>query len=250
MVMEEERVDSLHRKGYRIIQNPSRFCFGMDAVLLSDWAVVRRGDRVVDLGTGTGIIPILLEAKSPPAQLYGLEIQEEMADMARRSVALNQLEPMIEILHGDLCQTERFFPAHSVDVVTCNPPYMKVPAGLKNQDASVTASRHEICCTFADVARAASRLLRIKGRFYLVHRPARLVQIFEELRREKLEPKRLRLVHPFRDREPSMVLVEAVREAGEELRIAPPLIIYERPGQYTREIYEIYGYPYPGEETE
>ena len=118
MVMEEERVDSLHRKGYRIIQNPSRFCFGMDAVLLSDWAVVRRGDRVVDLGTGTGIIPILLEAKSPPAQLYGLEIQEEMADMARRSVALNQLEPMIEILHGDLCQTERFFPAHSVDVLS------------------------------------------------------------------------------------------------------------------------------------
>ena len=149
------------------------------------------------------------------------------------------LEPAIEILHGDLCETERFFPAHSVDVVTCNPPYMKAPAGLKNRDASVTASRHEICCTFADVARAASRLLRSKGRFYLVHRPARLVQIFEELRREKLEPKRLRLVHPFRDREPSMVLVEAVREAGEELRTAPPLIIYERPGQYTREIYEI-----------
>ena len=237
MVKKQERVDALHRKGYQIIQNPARFCFGMDAVLLSDWAAVRRGDRVVDLGTGTGVIPILLEGKSPPAQFHGLEIQEDMADMARRSVELNHLETSIQILHGNLCQTELFFQAHSIDVVTCNPPYMKAPAGLKNRDASVSASRHEICCTFADVARAASRLLRSKGRFYLVHRPTRLVQIFEE-----------RMVHPYRDREPSMVLVEAVRDGGEELRTAPPLIIYESPGRYSREIYAIYGYPYPEEE--
>ena len=242
LIRDDERLDDLHRKGYQILQKPGAFCFGMDAVLLSDWAVMKPGEKALDLGTGTGIIPILMQARCENAHYTGLELQEDMADMARRSVEHNQQQHAIDILQGDLKNIRELLPLASMDVVTSNPPYMKVPDGLKNSRTTVTMARHEIACTLADVVSAAAAMLKFHGRFYMVHRPSRLVQIMEELRKVKLEPKRMRLVHPYRDKEPNMVLIEAVRGGGEELRIQPPLIIYDAPGQYSDEIYRIYGY--------
>ncbi len=237
-----ERMDDLERNGYKIIQTPNRFCFGMDAVLLSGFAQVRKGETAIDLGTGTGIIPILLEAKTPGKHFTGLEIQEESADMARRSVAYNHLEEKIDIILGDICQAGELFPKASFDVVTSNPPYMNDMHGLKNPSDALAIARHEVKCTLDDVAAAASALLRSGGRFYLVHRPFRLVEIFSALTRYHLEPKRMRLVYPFVDKEPNMVLIEAVRGGRSMIKIEKPLIVYEKPGVYTQEIYNVYGY--------
>ncbi|MBB5264001.1 tRNA1(Val) A37 N6-methylase TrmN6 [Catenibacillus scindens] len=237
-----ERMDDLERNGYKIIQTPNRFCFGMDAVLLSGFAQVRKGETAIDLGTGTGIIPILLEAKTPGKHFTGLEIQEESADMARRSVAYNHLEEKIDIILGDICQAGELFPKASFDVVTSNPPYMNDMHGLKNPSDALAIARHEVKCTLDDVAAAASALLRSGGRFYLVHRPFRLVEIFSALTRYHLEPKRMRLVYPFVDKEPNMVLIEAVRGGRSMIKIEKPLIVYEKPGVYTKEIYDVYGY--------
>ena len=237
-----ERMDDLERNGYKIIQTPHRFCFGMDAVLLSGFAQVRKGETAIDLGTGTGIIPILLEAKTPGKHFTGLEIQEESADMARRSVAYNHLEEKIDIILGDICQAGELFPKASFDVVTSNPPYMNDMHGLKNPSDALAIARHEVKCTLDDVAAAASALLRSGGRFYLVHRPFRLVEIFSALTRYHLEPKRMRLVYPFVDKEPNMVLIEAVRGGRPMIKIEKPLIVYEKPGVYTQEIYNVYGY--------
>lgn len=237
-----ERMDDLERNGYKIIQTPHRFCFGMDAVLLSGFAQVRKGETAIDLGTGTGIIPILLEAKTPGKHFTGLEIQEESADMARRSVAYNHLEEKIDIILGDICQAGELFPKASFDVVTSNPPYMNDMHGLKNPSDALAIARHEVKCTLDDVAAAASALLRSGGRFYLVHRPFRLVEIFSALTRYHLEPKRMRLVYPFVDKEPNMVLIEAVRGGRPMIKIEKPLIVYEKPGVYTKEIYDVYGY--------
>ncbi len=228
-----ERMDDLERNGYKIIQTPNRFCFGMDAVLLSGFAQVRKGETAIDLGTGTGIIPILLEAKTPGKHFTGLEIQEESADMARRSVAYNHLEEKIDIILGDICQAGELFPKASFDVVTSNPPYMNDMHGLKNPSDALAIARHEVKCTLDDVAAAASALLRSGGRFYLVHRPFRLVEIFSALTRYHLEPKRMRLVYPFVDKEPNMVLIEAVRGGRSMIKIEKPLIVYEKPGVYT-----------------
>lgn len=235
-------MDDLERNGYKIIQTPNRFCFGMDAVLLSGFAQVRKGETAIDLGTGTGIIPILLEAKTPGKHFTGLEIQEESADMARRSVAYNHLEEKIDIILGDICQAGELFPKASFDVVTSNPPYMNDMHGLKNPSDALAIARHEVKCTLDDVAAAASALLRSGGRFYLVHRPFRLVEIFSALTRYHLEPKRMRLVYPFVDKEPNMVLIEAVRGGRSMIKIEKPLIVYEKPGVYTQEIYNVYGY--------
>ncbi|WP_183772630.1 tRNA1(Val) (adenine(37)-N6)-methyltransferase [Catenibacillus scindens] len=235
-------MDDLERNGYKIIQTPNRFCFGMDAVLLSGFAQVRKGETAIDLGTGTGIIPILLEAKTPGKHFTGLEIQEESADMARRSVAYNHLEEKIDIILGDICQAGELFPKASFDVVTSNPPYMNDMHGLKNPSDALAIARHEVKCTLDDVAAAASALLRSGGRFYLVHRPFRLVEIFSALTRYHLEPKRMRLVYPFVDKEPNMVLIEAVRGGRSMIKIEKPLIVYEKPGVYTKEIYDVYGY--------
>lgn len=240
-----ERVDDLERNGLKLIQNPQKFCFGMDAVLLSGFAAVKKGESAVDLGTGTGIIPILLSAKTEGSHFTGLEIQPDMADMARRSVAMNGIGERVSILEGDLKDilsgTSPLL-AEKVGVVTSNPPYMKTNHGLTNPEDTKAISRHEVCCTLTDVCRAAARLLNSGGRFYMVHRPLRLPEIVTELRSAKLEPKRMRFVHPYKDHEANMVLIEAVKGAGAECRIEPPLIIYDTPGHYTEEIYSIYGY--------
>ena len=228
-----ERVDELQRNGYRIIQDPGRFRFGMDAVLLSGFTRVKEGERVLDLGTGTGIIPILLEAKTRARHLTGLEIQQDSADMARRSVLLNGLSEKIDIVRGDIREAAEIFPAASFDVVTCNPPYITGGHGLVNPEAPMAIARHEVKCSFADVAAAAAKLLVPGGGFFLVHRPFRLAEIMVTLSDLRLEPKRMRLVYPFADREPNMVLLEARRGAKSRLSVEKPLIVFRSPGVYT-----------------
>lgn len=236
-----ERLDDLNRNGYKIIQNPEKFCFGMDAVLLSGFAKVKTGENVLDMGTGTGIIPILLEAKTDGKHFTGLEIQEESADMARRSVLYNHLEEKISIVQGDIKEADRLFALASFDVITCNPPYMTGSHGLLNPNVPKAIARHEVMCTFDDVARQAARLLKPGGRFYLVHRPFRLAELIVTLTKYHLEPKRMKLVHPFADKEPNMVLIEAIRGAKPRITVESPLIVYQKPGVYTDEIYHIYG---------
>lgn len=237
-----ERLNDLNRNGFQIIQNGKLFCFGMDAVLLSGFAGVKEGETSLDLGTGTGIIPILLAAKTKGKHFTGLEISPVSADMARRSVLLNGLEQRIEIIQGDIKEAGNLFIPASFDTVTSNPPYMIGQHGLVNPDLEKAAARHEILCTFEDVAQAAAKLLRPGGRFYLVHRPFRLAEIICTLSQYKLEPKRMRLVYPYVDREPNMVLIEAVRGGRPRMTVEKPLIVYREPGVYMPEITEIYGY--------
>ena len=239
---EGERLDELHRNGYQIIQNSQKFCFGMDAVLLSGFARVKAGERALDMGTGTGIIPILLRGKTEGCSFVGLEIQEESADMARRSVIYNHLEDSISIVTGDIKEAAALFGAASFDVVTCNPPYMTGNHGLVNPEQPKAIARHEILCTLEDVVGQTAKVLRPGGRFYLVHRPFRLAEILTLLVRYKLEPKRMRLVYPFVDKEPNMVLIEALSGAKSRITVEKPLIVYKEQGVYTDEIYDIYGY--------
>ena len=239
---DNERLDELQRNGYQIIQNPEKFCFGMDAVLLSGFAKAKKGDVVLDMGTGTGIIPILMEAKTEAAHLTCLEIQEESADMARRSVALNGLSEKIDIVTGDIKEAGTIFKSASFDVITCNPPYMIGQHGLTNPDAPKAIARHEVLCTLEDVVSSAAKLLKPGGHFYMVHRPFRLAEIMVTLVQYKLEPKRMQLVYPYVDKEPNMVLIEATRGGKSRMTVEKPLIVYKEPGVYMPEIYDIYGY--------
>lgn len=241
-LLPDERIDDLHRNGYQIIQSPNKFCFGMDAVLLSGFARVKQNETCLDLGTGTGIIPILLEGKTQGKQFVGLEIQEESADMARRSVLLNKQEEKVQIVTGDIKEASSIFGAASFDVVTSNPPYMTNQHGLQNPDLPKAIARHEVLCTLEDVVREAAKVLKPNGRFYMVHRPFRLVEIISCLTKYKLEPKRMKLVYPYVDKEPNMVLIEAIKGAKSMVKVEAPLIVYKEPNVYTDEIYDIYGY--------
>ena len=237
-----ERLDELNRNNLMIIQDPSRFCFGMDAVLLSGFAKVKAGEKAIDLGTGNGIIPILLSAKTEGEHFTGLEIQPENVDIAQRSVKYNRLEEKIDIVEGDIVTASEKFGKSVFDVVTSNPPYMIGQHGLTNPDSAKAIARHEVKCTFEDVARETAALLKPGGRFYLVHRPFRLAELIVTLTKYKLEPKRMRLVYPFVDKEPNMVLIEAVRGGNSRMTVEKPLIIYDAPNVYNPEIRSIYGY--------
>ena len=241
-LLDGERIDELHRNGYQIIQNVNKFCFGLDGGLLSGFAKVKPGEVALDLGTGTGIIPILLEAKTEGKHFSALEIQEESADMARRSVALNGLEEKIDIVTGDIKEASSIFGAGTFDVVTSNPPYMNDQHGLKNPSLPKAIARHEVLCTLEDVVREAAKVLKVNGRFYMVHRPFRLIEIVNTLTKYKLEPKRMRFVHPYIDREPNMVLIEAVKGGKSMVKVEKPLIVYQDVNVYHPEIYDIYGY--------
>ena len=242
LIKENERIDDLQRNGYRIIQDPDRFCFGMDAVLLSGFASAKKGDKVLDMGTGTGIIPILMEAKTEAEHLTGLEIQPESADMALRSVQLNDLQDKISIVTGDIKEAKNLFPKASFQVITSNPPYMIGQHGLVNPHSEKAIARHEVLCTLEDVIENAAALLVPGGHFYMVHRPFRLAEIMTTLVKYRLEPKRMQLVYPYIDKEPNMVLIEAARGGKSRLQVEKPLIVYEKPGVYTPEIYDVYGY--------
>ena len=245
-LLPDERIDDLQRNGYRIIQNKNGFCFGMDAVLLSGFLCEGRGrkitekTRILDLGTGTGILPILLRGKTLSRDITGLEIQKDYVEMARRSVMLNDLEDSVKIAEGNLCEASSLFGKSSFDVIVCNPPYMKEDGGLTNPNDAKAIARHEIKCTFADVARETAQLLVPGGRFFLVHRPERLTEIFEELKKNRLEIKRMRMVHSFADSQATMVLIEAVSGGNVFMKVEKPLIIYKEKNEYTDEICEIY----------
>ncbi|MDE6635875.1 MAG: tRNA1(Val) (adenine(37)-N6)-methyltransferase, partial [Lachnospiraceae bacterium] len=207
ILSEGERLDDLQLNNCHIIQNPEKFCFGMDAVLLSGFARIKKGETVLDMGTGTGILPILLAAKTEGRSFTGLELQSESADMARRSVSLNSMQDRIDIVNGDIKEASHIFGVASYDVVVTNPPYMNENHGIINPDAPKAIARHEIMCNLEDVTGQAAKVLKVNGRLYMVHRPFRLVDIMELMVKYRLEPKRLRMVYPYADREPSMGLV-------------------------------------------
>lgn len=238
----DERIDDLNRCGYKIIQNTKKFCFGMDAVLLSSFAKANEGNKVVDLGTGTGIIPILMEAKTKASSFIGLEIQEESVDMATRSVVMNNQQDKITIKQGDIKTASKDLGAAMFDVVTTNPPYMNNAHALVNPDEAKAIARHEIKCALEDVVREGSKLLKVGGKMYMVHRPFRLIEIITMMKKYKLEPKRIRFVHPYIDKEANMVLIEACKGGKSMVKIEKPLIVYKDVNVYTDEIHNIYGF--------
>lgn len=235
------KTDTL-KNGYKILQDSERFQFGIDAVLLADYASksLKEKESVIDLGTGTGIIPLLMVNKCKTTSFTGLEVQKESADMAVRSVAMNELEGRIQIVHGDLKEAGSLFPRHSFNVVTCNPPYMIDAHGRSNEQDALTIARHEVLCTLEDVVTAADYLLASHGSFFMIHRPFRLPEIFSSLEKHKMEMKRMRLIYPFADKEPNMVLIEARKNAKRQLTIEPPLIVRNDDGEYTIEVQDIY----------
>lgn len=237
----DERIDDLQCSGYRLIQNTACFCFGMDAVLLSSFAAAKPGDRVLDLCTGNGVVPILMHGKNKGIKCAGLEIQTTSAELAKRNVALNGLENDFEIVEADVKDAINIFGASAFNVVTVNPPYMNENHGIVNPDSAKAIARHELLCTLEDVVKAAAGCLKVKGHFYMVHRPQRLVQIFEEMLKYKLEPKRMRLVHPYEDANANMVLIEAVKCGNSQLTVEPPLVVYNKDGSYTEELLKMYG---------
>lgn len=238
---EKERIDDLQLEGLKLIQNTEAFCFGVDAVLLADFADVRREQKVLDIGTGTGIIPILLAGKTKAKSITGLEIQEEMAEMANRSVILNELQNRVSIVHGDVKKYGEYFGKSSFDVVVTNPPYTNKGCGLVNPHDSKAISRHEILCTLEDVVGAAAALLVTGGQLAMVHRPERLADIICCMRNCGIEPKYLRFVHPKPYKKPNMILIKGNRGGNPELKVMEPLYVYNTDGTYSEEINRIYG---------
>lgn len=236
-----ETIEDLERGGLKIIQKKKGFRFGVDAVLLSDFAKVRRGDLVMDLCTGTGIIPILLYGKSEAREITGLEIQEEFVDMAVRSTAINEIMDRVKFIHGDLRDEKLLKSLQKFHVVTVNPPYKKMDSGLRNEEDALTIARHEVSLNLEDVIKAARLVLRDNGRFYMIHRPERLADILTLMRKHRIEPKRLRMVYPNTKKPPTMVLVEGLKGGGEFLKVEAPLFVYDEEGNYSDEIRRIYG---------
>lgn len=239
-LQEGERLDDLQRDGLKIIQNPAWFCFGMDAVLLSAFAHVKKAQTCLDLGCGNGVIPILLAGRTKGASFTGLELQPDVAEMAQRSVQYNQLEGKVHIVQGDIKEATSIFEAASFDVVTSNPPYLTQSHGLVSETDHKAVARHELHCTLEDVVSNAARLLKPGGHFFLVHRPFRLAEIITCMVSHKLEPKRMRLVYPYVDKEPNMVLVEGVRGGNSRIKVEKPLIVYESEQIYTEEVRRLY----------
>lgn len=239
MIHEDECLEDL-QNGYFILQKVKGFRFGIDAVLLADFASARTEKAVLDLGTGSGILPILLSARGAAEKITAMEIQKPYADMAKRSMLLTHLEEKIHVMEGDLKEATKLFGERSMDMVISNPPYLPKGHGATAADEGEAIARHEICASFADIAGQASGVLKEGGRFCFIHRPFRLAEIFRTLKENHLEPKRMRLVFPYLHKEPNLVLLEAMKGAREGLRIEKPLIVYDRPGVYTGEILAIY----------
>lgn len=240
IIREDERIDDLQYKGLRLIQKKEGFCFGVDAVLAANFADVKEGANVIDLGTGTGIIPILIAGKTRAKSIVGLEIQEEMVLMARRSVAMNNLEDRVSIVCGDIKKSVELFGKARFDVVVTNPPYMNCGGGLLNKSDTLTVSRHEILCTLEDVVSAAGSLLAPGGQFVMVHRPDRLADIIWFMRKYSVEPKYMRFVHPSPYKKANLVLVKGARQGRPQLKMLDPLYVYDEKGKFSKEINEIY----------
>lgn len=239
-----ERIDDLQIRELKIIQNPRKFCFGIDAVLLANFATIKKGDVVVDMGTGTGIIPILIAGKTNASGIVGLEIQSDMAEMAARSVEMNGIEDRVKIVHGDIKKIGEYIKSNSVDIVVSNPPYMNSGDGLINPDSSKAVARHEIMCTLEDVISSAVKVLKNGGRMAMIHRTNRLADVLYAMRDKGIEPKVLRMIYPAMDKASNLFLVEGVKSGGRFLKVSKPLVIYGDDGNYTEEVYNIY---YKGE---
>lgn len=237
-----ERIDDLQFKDLKIIQNEKGFCFGIDAVLLSDFAKnMKKAETVVDFCTGTGIIAILLSGKVEEInKIYAVEVQKDVADMAKRSVALNNLEEKIEIINDDLKEINKYIDNGKVDAITVNPPYKPANSGIINDENNLTISRHEVLCTLEDIISKSAKLLKFNGKFYMVHRPERLVDIMYLMRKYKLEPKRIRFVHPTVNSIANLVLIEGTKGGKPFLKFEKSLYVYNENGNYTDEIFEIY----------
>ena len=239
---ENERIDDLEFKGYKIIQNSEGFCFGIDSVLLSDFAKdIRNNSRVMDLGTGTGILCILLAGKTNLKEIVGVEIQEEVYDMAKRSVELNSLQDKVKIINENILNLENVFEKGSFDAIVTNPPYKKLNTGLQNESEKKLISRHELTANLEDFIKISKNMLKDKGEFYMVHRPERLVDIIYLMRKYKIEPKQIRFVAPKLSKEPNLVLIKGVKNAKEFLKLDNTLYVYNEDGSYTSELLKIYG---------
>ena len=238
---ENERIDDLELKGLKIIQNKEGFCFGIDSVLLSDFAKnIKNNSLVLDLGTGTGIIPILLCGKTNLKKVIGVEVQEKIAEMAKRSIKLNNLEARFQVINENILNLNKIYKKQTFDVVVTNPPYKKKNSGIINENHEKLISRHEIEANLEDFIKVSKDLLKDKGEFYMVHRPERLVDILSIMRKEKLEPKVLRMVYSNKNKEPKLVLIKGIKNAKPFLKVEKNLYIYDENGNYTDEILEIY----------
>ena len=239
---DNEIIDDLELNNLKIIQNNNGFKFGIDSILLSDFAKkIKKDSIVLDIGTGTGIISILLSAKTEANKIIGIEIQREVADMAKRSVILNKLENKIEIINDDINNIEKYFENNYFDVIVTNPPYQKNNTGLKSENEKNLISRHEIKCTLEDIIKKSFKILKDKGEFYMVHRPERLVDIMYLMKKNKIEPKELRFVYPKISDKPNLILIKGIKNAKQFLKVEKPLIIYNEEGIYTKEVLSIYG---------
>lgn len=240
LLKENERIEEIKFAKIRLIQNPDWFCYGIDAVLLARFCKAQKACRAVDLGTGTGIIPLLLCNSQKFDEIIGIEIQSVVADMAKRSVQLNSLDHIIKILNIDLKYSCQYLQPNTYDVVLSNPPYMAKGEGLENSDNVKALSRHEIKASLEDVISSANKLLKPNGNFYMVHRPHRLVDILCICRKYRLEPKKIQFVHPKKSKKPNILLLQCTKYGRAELKFMDPLYVYEDSGEYTKEIYEIY----------
>ena len=240
-IFDDETLEDLQLLGLRLIQKKSGFRFGIDAVLLADFAKDIVSEKTLDLCTGSAVIPILLSAKTKTQEIFGLEIQQSVFDTAVRSVSLNNLENRIFLTLGDLKNSAKIYGKRKFDLITCNPPYMQIGSGIQNPCDEKLVARHEILCTLEDVVRVSSDLLKHKGHLALVHKPSRLADIVYFMRSYDLEPKRIRFIHKSQKSEPSLVLIDAVFKGGKELRIMPPLYLYNDDGSETKELREVYG---------
>lgn len=236
-----ERLDDLQCNGLYLIQDPDKFCFGIDAVLLSNFVKVKKNGHVVDLCTGSGIVPILLSAKTGAKKITGIEIQSDIADMARRSVSYNKLDEKIDIINDDISNALKYINNCSVDSVCVNPPYMKDTTAIKNPDLPMAIARHELLTYLDTVINIASKLLKESGKFFMVHRPSRLSEIFASMRQNRIEPKRLRFIHPYIESKANLVLIEGAKGSGVWLDVEPPLVVYKDKNVYTDEVLKIYG---------
>lgn len=238
---ENERIDDLEFEGLKIIQNEKGFCFGIDSILLSDYSKnLKPNSKVVDIGTGTGIISILLSKKSKASKIYGVEIQEEVTEMAKRSVKYNGLENKVEIINKNIKDIFEEIQPNTIDAIVTNPPYMKLNTGAKSEVEKKLISRHEVECNLEDIIKISYKLLKSKGEFYMVHRAERIVDILYLLRCYRIEPKEIRFVQPYANKAPNLLLIKGVKDAGEQLKIDKPLIVYNDDGSYTEEILKIY----------
>lgn len=240
LVKIDETLDDLQLKGIHIIQKKQGFRFGVDAVLLANFAKVKRNGTVVDLCSGTGIIPFIIKGKSQCGLVTGIEIQSEFAEMANRSSQYNKFENEVKFVKGDLKDKELLKNIGRVDVVTVNPPYKLHNSGILNEIDRSTIARHEVCCKLEDVISSARTLLKDNGRLFMVHRPERLVDILSLMRKYKIEPKRIRFVHPKPGKAPNIVLVEGQRDGGAFLKIEDPLYVHLEDNSYSKEIQDMY----------